>query len=159
MYRHITSRWTRRNVMHHLSWIQRMRMSLIKLENVLDDLPGEGREFQSSTDLIKKEFPKYMARNDGHHYSRFQLTFHCNIPNFVAKFGSSLRSSKVHFRIRKPVCKQRLWLVPELSEANQMLSLQTGLRILKWTFELRNEFPNFATKFGMLQWKVTWNRL
>ena len=92
-------------------------------------------------------------------YSRFQLTFHCNIPKFVAKFGSSLRSSKVHFRIRKPVCKQRLWLVPELSEANQMLSLQTGLRILKWTFELRNEFPNFATKFGMLQWKVTWNRL
>ena len=53
--------------MHHLSWIQRMKMSLIKLENVLDDLPGEGREFQSSTDLIKKEFPKYMARNDGHH--------------------------------------------------------------------------------------------
>ena len=38
-------------------------------------------------------------------YSRFQITFHCNIPNFVAKFGSSLRSSKVHFRIRKPVCK------------------------------------------------------
>ena len=22
-------------------------------------------------------------------YSRFQVTFHCNIPNFVAKFGSS----------------------------------------------------------------------
>ena len=75
------------------------------------------------------------------------------------KFGSSLRSSKVHFRIHKPVCKQRLWLAPELNEANQMLSLQTGLRILKWTFELRNELPNFATKFGILQWKVTWNRL
>ena len=41
-------------------------------------------------------------------YSRFQITFHCNIPNFVAKFGSSLRSSKVHFRIHEPVCKQRL---------------------------------------------------
>ena len=64
-------------------------------------------------------------------YSRFQVTFHCNIPNFVANFGNSLRSSKVHFRIHKPVCKQRLWLVPELIEANQMLSLQTGLRILK----------------------------
>ena len=36
-------------------------------------------------------------------YSRFQITFH-----FVAKFGSSLRSSKVRFRIHKPVCKQRL---------------------------------------------------
>ena len=33
----------------------------------------------------------------------------------------------------------------------QMLSLQTGLRILKRTFELRNELPNFATKFGILQ--------
>ena len=41
-------------------------------------------------------------------YSRFLITFHCNIPNFVAKFGSSLRSSKVHFRIHKLVCKQRL---------------------------------------------------
>ena len=87
-------------------------------------------------------------------YSRFQITFHCNIPNFVAKLGSSLWSSKVHFRIHKPVCKQRLWLAPELNEVNQMLSLQTGLRILKWTFELRNEFPNFATKFGILQWNA-----
>ena len=41
-------------------------------------------------------------------YSRFQITFHCNVPNFVVKFGSSFRSSKVHFRIHKPVCKQRL---------------------------------------------------
>ena len=40
---------------------------------------------------------------------------------------------------------------PELKEANQMLSLQTGLRILKRAFELRNELPNFATKFGILQ--------
>ena len=53
-------------------------------------------------------------------YSRFQITFHCNIPNFFAKFENSLRSSKVHFRIHKPVCKQRLWLVPELNEADQM---------------------------------------
>ena len=43
-----------------------------------------------------------------YNYSRFQITFHCNVPNFVVKFGSSLRSSKVHFRIHKPVCKQRL---------------------------------------------------
>ena len=27
-------------------------------------------------------------------YSRFQVTFHCKILNFVAKFGNSLRSSK-----------------------------------------------------------------
>ena len=40
-------------------------------------------------------------------YSQFQITLHCDIPNFVAKFGNSLRSSKVHFRIHKPVCKQR----------------------------------------------------
>ena len=47
-------------------------------------------------------------RSDAHLYSRFQITFHCDIPNFVAKFASSLRSSKVHFRIHEPVCKQRL---------------------------------------------------
>ena len=73
-------------------------------------------------------------------YSRFQITFHCNIPNFVAKFGNSLRSSKVHFRIHKAVCKQRLWLVPELNEANQTLSLQTGLRILKSNTDLAINF-------------------
>ena len=93
------------------------------------------------------------------HYSRFQVTFHCKIPNFVAKFGSSLRSSKVHFRIRKPVCKLSIWLASLSSGANHSLCLQTGLWILKWTFELRNELPNFTTKFGTLQWKVIWNRL
>ena len=87
-------------------------------------------------------------------YSRFQITFHCNIPNFVAKFGNLLRSSKVHFRIHKPVCKQRLWLVPELNEANQMLSLQTGLRILKWTFELSNQFQNIAKNLESYTKKV-----
>ena len=34
-------------------------------------------------------------------YSRFQMTFHCNIPNFVAKFRSSLRSSKVRCEVQK----------------------------------------------------------
>ena len=92
-------------------------------------------------------------------YSQFQVTFHCKIPNFVAKFGSSLRSSKVHFRIRKPVCKLSIWLASLSSGANHSLCLQTGLWILKWTFELRNELPNFTTKFGTLQWKVIWNRL
>ena len=29
-----------------------------------------------------------------------------NIPKFVPKFVSSLRSSKVHIEIQKPVCKQ-----------------------------------------------------
>ena len=41
-------------------------------------------------------------------YRRFQLTFHCNIPNFVAKSACSLRSSNVRFRIHKPVCKQSI---------------------------------------------------
>ena len=66
------------------------------------------------------------------------------------KFRNLLQSSKCYFRICKPVCKQRLWLAPELNK----LSLQTSLRILKWTFELSNEFPNFTTnfwKFRMLQ--------
>ena len=84
-------------------------------------------------------------------YSRFQVTFHCNIPNFVAKFGNSWRSSKVHFRIRKPVCKLSIWLALLSSGANHSLCLQTGLWILKWTFELRNELPNFGTNFRTSQ--------
>ena len=79
-------------------------------------------------------------------YCRFQITFHCNIPNFVPKFGNSLRSSKVHFRIPKPVCKLSIWLASLSSGANQSLCLQTGLRILKWTFELRNEVRNVTVK-------------
>ena len=88
-------------------------------------------------------------------YSQFQLTFHCNIPNFVAKFQNLLRSSKVHFGIRKPVCKLSIWLASLSLGNNYSLCLQTGLRILKWTFGFRNEFPNFATTFGILQWKVS----
>ena len=38
-------------------------------------------------------------------YRPFQVTFYYNIPNFVATFVCSLQSSKVHFRICKPVCK------------------------------------------------------
>ena len=91
-------------------------------------------------------------------YRRFQLTFHCYIPNFVAKFGSSLRSSKVRFRIHKPVCELSILLASLSSGANHSLCLQTGLQILKWTLELCKEHTNFATKFGILQWKVTWNR-
>ena len=34
-----------------------------------------------------------------------------NIPNFVPKFASSLRTSKVHIEIHKPVCKQRIELI------------------------------------------------
>ena len=41
-------------------------------------------------------------------YCWFQLTFHCNIPNFVVKFASLLQSSKVHFGVCQPVCNQRL---------------------------------------------------
>ena len=45
------------------------------------------------------------------------------------------------------VCKQRLWLVPELNEANQMLSLQTGLQIRMF----KNELLNIATNLQTLQ--------
>ena len=57
-------------------------------------------------EIIRNFMGNYPASlSNSHNYRRFQLTFQCNIPNFVAKFGSSLRSSKVRFRIHKPVCK------------------------------------------------------
>ena len=89
-------------------------------------------------------------QNTHNNYSRFQVTFQCNIPNFVGKFGSSLPNSKVHFKIHKSVCKLSIWLASLSSGANHSLFLQTGLWILKWTFEFRNELPNLATKFGIL---------
>ena len=79
--------------------------------------------------MLKRDFNGFTTSI----HRRSQLASHCNIPNFVAKFGSSSRSSKVQFRIRKLVCEQRLCdcPLPDLKEANHMLSLQTGLRILK----------------------------
>ena len=65
-------------------------------------------------------------------YSRFQITFHNNIPSFVAKFGNSLRSSKVHFRIHKPVCK--------------ILNFATNFRSSQRISELRNEFPEYYSE-------------
>jgi hypothetical protein len=62
-------------------------------------------------------------------YSRFHETLTTNVPNFVAKFTSSLQSLEVHIGIHKPICKQSPWLVTEVKEANQMHSLQTGLSI------------------------------
>ena len=55
--------------------------------------------FKCRTKRLRRSFFRVQS------YCRFQITFHCNIPNFVPKFGNSLRSSKVHFRIPKPVCK------------------------------------------------------
>ena len=92
-------------------------------------------------------------------YSRFHETLATNVPNFVAKFASSLQNLEVHIRIHKPICKQSPWLVTEVEEANQMHSLQTGMWISSWTFELRNKLANFATKFGTFVAKVSWNRL
>ena len=42
----------------------------------------------------------------GRFYSRFHKTLTTNVPNFVAKFASSLRSSEAHIGIHKPICKQ-----------------------------------------------------
>ena len=39
-----------------------------------------------------------MLKHSPHLYSRFQITFHCNIPNFVAKFGSSFAKFKSSFQ-------------------------------------------------------------
>ena len=47
----------------------------------------------------------------GRFYSRFHEILTTNVPNFVAKFASSLRSSEAHIG----------------KEANQMRSLRTGL--------------------------------
>ena len=64
----------------------------------------EDRYLESSGYLNKMQYKSYFERVNIP-YCRFQITFHCSIPNFVPKFGNSLRSSKVHFRIPKPVCK------------------------------------------------------
>jgi hypothetical protein len=56
-------------------------------------------------------------------------TLTTNVPNFDAKFASSLRSLEVHIGIHKPICKQSPSLVPEVKEANQMRRLQIGLWI------------------------------
>jgi hypothetical protein len=57
------------------------------------------RAFKSQTmELVKS------LRN----YSRFHETLTTNVPNFVVKFASSLRSCKVHNEIHKPVCKLRI---------------------------------------------------
>jgi hypothetical protein len=95
----------------------------------------------------------------GRFYSRFHKSLTTNVPNFFVKFASSLRSSEAHIGILKPICKQSPWLVREVKEANQMRSLQTGLWISLWTFELRNNLVNFATNFGKFVVKVSWNRL
>jgi hypothetical protein len=63
----------------------------------------------------------------GRFYSRFHKALTTNVPNFVAKFASSLRSLEAHTGIHKPICKQSPGLVREVKEANQMRSLRTGL--------------------------------
>ena len=89
-------------------------------------------------------------------YSRFQITFHCNIPNFVAKFRNLLRSSKVHFRIHKPVCKQSLcdWSLNS-TKPIRCLVYKPACEFSKWTFELiSNQFQNIAKNLESYTKKV-----
>jgi hypothetical protein len=90
-------------------------------------------------------------------YSRFQLTFHSNVPK-------SFRTSQIRCQVQKFIMKFTngfvnwafdwlVWLI-----ANQRLCLQTCLWISLWTFELGNEFAKFGTRFGTFEWKVSWNR-
>ena len=72
--------------------------------------------------------------------------------NFDHKCSTSLRSSKVHNEIHKPVCKLRIWLASFNSGTNQGLCLQIGLWIPIWTCE-------HLWKFGTFVVKVSWNRL
>ena len=77
-------------------------------------------------------------------YSRFQPTFHSKILKFVAKFGNSLPSSKVHFRIRKPVCELSICFVRKRSGAK---SVANHSLFYPPAFEFGNELLNFATSF------------
>ena len=90
---------------------------------------------------------------------QFQVTFYCNIPNFVAKFGNSLRSSKVHFRIRKPAPKHLIGFTnfrrqSELlftnrlanSEMNLLLNFATNFPTLQRISELRSEVNEINNK-------------
>ena len=79
-------------------------------------------------------------------YSRFQITFHCNVPNFVVKFGSSLRSSKVSFRSEftsQFVNKGCDWLLNSMKPIKCL--------VYKPACEFWNELLNFATNFRTSQ--------
>jgi hypothetical protein len=89
----------------------------------------------------------------GRFYCRFHKTLTTNVPNFVAKFASLLRSSEAHIGIHKPICKQSPWLVREVR------SLRHWFVNLIMNFELRNNLVNFATKCRKFVVKVSWNRL
>ena len=83
---------------------------------------------------------------------------------FTEMFRTSFRTSEVRCEVQKftmkfdkQVCKQSFWLATRWKATDQMLTLQTGLWISLWTFELRNELPKFGMKFETFQWKVSWN--
>ena len=91
------------------------------------------------------------------HFSRFQVTFYCNIPNFLAKLGSSSRSSKVNSRIRKPVCKlskATKHLMPFVEFrgqsqpffTNQLPNSEMDFCTSRRTSELRKEVRNITVK-------------
>jgi hypothetical protein len=126
-------------------WEHTRAFDLIGHESVNARVPGHNLK-TNARPLGKLRVENAPPR--GRFYNRFHETLTTNVPNFVAKFASSLRSSEAHIGIHKPICKQSPWLVREVKEANQMRSLRTGLWISLWTFELRNNLVNFAKKFG-----------
>jgi hypothetical protein len=71
---------------------------------------------------------------------------------------TSLRSSKAHTEIHKPVCKQSAsdwYMIHVQKEANQMHCLQTGLWLWLWiNFELHNEVQNDVCN---IEENVIWN--
>ena len=76
-------------------------------------------------------------------YYRSQLTFHCNIPNFVAKLANLYRSSKVYYiGVRTPVGQiKNLFGFVEFRVRSPSL----------FTNWLANSEMNFTKNFGMLQ--------
>ena len=86
----------------------------------------------------------YNELNACNYYSRFQMPFHCNIPNFAAKFGNSLRSSKfISVFTSRFVNKGCNWSLNSTKPIKYL--------VYKPACEFWNELLNFATNFRTSQ--------
>ena len=75
-------------------FVTSLQMTRYKLLILSDLLQRDEIEILST--IMFKQAMFWLCTRRAVVYSRFQLTFHCNIPNFVAKFGrfvSKLKSS------------------------------------------------------------------
>jgi hypothetical protein len=75
-----------------------------------DDFTCQGKsaatQWVNSVFVSSLQTAKEFSKLNFYYYSQFHETLTTNVPNFVGKFASSLRSSQVHIGIHKPICKK-----------------------------------------------------